>query len=1174
MRLKKIKLAGFKSFVDATTVTLPGNRCAVVGPNGCGKSNIIDAVRWVMGESSAKQLRGENITDVIFNGSNTRKPNSAASIELSFDNSDGRIGGEYSAYADIAIRRQVTRDGQSNYFLNGNRCRRRDIQDIFLGTGFGPRSYSIIEQGMISQLVEAKPDELRVYLEEAAGISKYKERRRETSRRIADTRDNLARINDIRDELSRQLDRLKRQAQAAERYRELKTEESLTTAQLYVLRYNALEKDRIAHDERIQKAERELEQTLVNQKTLEAQIEAQRLSYTQLSEQVNQIQGEFYSLGADIGTIEETLRLNESRAKQLLEERRSVEAKRTENLQQIEQDERAIRTMQSEIEGLAPSLTIAADADATARTALERAEHAGREWQTEWNQFLSNSAASEKRTEVQRSRIEYLRQSSEQLSSRLAEIRQAIEQPKQDYAPIVEQLALEISGMEDTGRNVDAQLAQCLQQLRAGKEQIAAQEQVLAEARAKEQRLRQDLASLQAVQDAALGQGGQEAEAWIAQNDLHDAPRVGEHLAVVPGWESAIEAVLEDFLQALEVDSIDALSASLADLIEGRLTLVQHAAHSTTAYGEDTVGLPPLSSLIRSEALLDSSLMHGVYAAESIDVAMRLRTRLQKGQSIITREGFWLGLDWVRVCQNDDASSGIIERGQQLETLNLELEQAVAQSESLQTQLNQQREASAELEGQREVLQEEVNRLTQDLGSRRTDHSVSQVKMQEADARRSELQIEADRIQHQLADQAEQADAATQILADSEKQQAAQQSARGVLDAAKEQIERQLYAAREAANQSREQFHEIRLKHEALQGELRVSLTAKDRLQAQKNELAERLVGIEQGIRESSGPMGPLRNELSDKLAARITVEDRLVSTRGELQGVEVAIEGLEAERAKVEVASNGYRSQLEGERVQRQGLTVNQHNLIDQIAATGHDRSDVTQAMPEDAEEAAWSESLERIARRIQRLGAINLAAIEEFDQESERKNYLDGQAQDLEEALTTLESAMQKIDKETKVRFKDTFEAVNAKLGELFPKVFGGGRAHLELVDEDLLDTGVTLMAQPPGKRNASVQLLSGGEKAMTAVALIFAIFHLNPSPVCLLDEVDAPLDDMNVTRFAALIKEMSESVQFLVITHNKITMEMADYLMGVTMHEPGVSRLVSVDVESAIALALAVA
>ena len=571
MRLKKIKLAGFKSFVDATTVTLPGNRCAVVGPNGCGKSNIIDAVRWVMGESSAKQLRGENITDVIFNGSNTRKPNSAASIELSFDNSDGRIGGEYSAYADIAIRRQVTRDGQSNYFLNGNRCRRRDIQDIFLGTGFGPRSYSIIEQGMISQLVEAKPDELRVYLEEAAGISKYKERRRETSRRIADTRDNLARINDIRDELSRQLDRLKRQAQAAERYRELKTEESLTTAQLYVLRYNALEKDRIAHDERIQKAERELEQTLVNQKTLEAQIEAQRLSYTQLSEQVNQIQGEFYSLGADIGTIEETLRLNESRAKQLLEERRSVEAKRTENLQQIEQDERAIRTMQSEIEGLAPSLTIAADADATARTALERAEHAGREWQTEWNQFLSNSAASEKRTEVQRSRIEYLRQSSEQLSSRLAEIRQAIEQPKQDYAPIVEQLALEISGMEDTGRNVDAQLAQCLQQLRAGKEQIAAQEQVLAEARAKEQRLRQDLASLQAVQDAALGQGGQEAEAWIAQNDLHDAPRVGEHLAVVPGWESAIEAVLEDFLQALEVDSIDALSASLADLIEGRL---------------------------------------------------------------------------------------------------------------------------------------------------------------------------------------------------------------------------------------------------------------------------------------------------------------------------------------------------------------------------------------------------------------------------------------------------------------------------------------------------------------------------------------------------------------------------------------------------------------------------
>ena len=410
MRLKQIKLAGFKSFVDPTTVTLPGNRCAVVGPNGCGKSNIIDAVRWVMGESSAKQLRGENLTDVIFNGSNSRKPTAVASIELTFDNSDGRIGGEYAAYAEIAIRRQVTRDGQSNYYLNGNKCRRRDIQDIFLGTGFGPRSYSIIEQGMISQLVEAKPEELRVYLEEAAGISKYKERRRETENRIKHTRENLERINDIREELGRQLDRLQRQAQAAEKYRELRAEESLVTAQLYALRHGALHAELASRESRIRELEIELEKTLAAQRQLEADIEKSRAEHASSTDTFNEVQGQYYQLGADIARIEEAIQFNQARVKQLELDLQGVAQRRVETDRQLAMDETQISGLKQRINELVPKVDVLAREDARCQEALAEVEGRLRDWQVRWDEFNTQAAHNDREAEVQASRIEHLEQ--------------------------------------------------------------------------------------------------------------------------------------------------------------------------------------------------------------------------------------------------------------------------------------------------------------------------------------------------------------------------------------------------------------------------------------------------------------------------------------------------------------------------------------------------------------------------------------------------------------------------------------------------------------------------------------------------------------------------------------------------------------------------------------------
>lgn len=1172
MRLKQIKLAGFKSFVDATTVTLPGNRCAVVGPNGCGKSNIIDAVRWVMGESSAKQLRGENLTDVIFNGSNSRKPNNAASIELIFDNSDGRIGGEYAAYADIAIRREVSRDGQSNYLLNGSRCRRRDIQDIFLGTGFGPRSYSIIEQGMISQLVEAKPDELRVYLEEAAGISKYKERRRETHNRIKHTRENLERINDIREELGRQLDRLQRQAQAAERYRTLKTEESLLNAQLYVLRYQALKEGLGQREQKIASLELDLEKAIAEQRRVEAQIEGQRKGFSEQTEKVNSVQERFYKLGSQITHTEESLQFNKQRLAQLNEELERARKRSAEANQQVTSDDEQIQRMQADVAELQPQVESLAAADQSVQAALADVEIQNRDWQQRWDAFNQQFSANEQEAQVQTSRIEYLQQLIGRLDNRAQELaRLASDQPKQE-GQLVEQMALEIDGLETQSRSLDELMADCREELSGARQATQGLEQSLESAQGQVQDLRQQSANLQAIQDAALGSNVPEAENWINDNNLAGAQRLGQNLSVVPGWESAVESVLGRFMQALEVDDLTGFAGTLSQLAEGDLALVESRATDGADARNEALALPTVRSLLRDRSLAGSSLLYAVFAAESAEVALSKRHQLAAGQSIITREGFWVGPDWMRALHDADQTQGIIERGRAIESLALEIEEAEVQLAKLVDQRQAARIQVETLEAKREELQRQANELNQSLSDRRTDHGVTRVKLEEAAARQEQLRKEAADVAEQLAQEKSRLEQTREALAIAEGVRSEQSVTKANLTEQREQLGERLQVSRESARASRDKFHAVNVRLESVQSQLTVSLTARDRVRNQQTQLADQMKGIQQGIEESQRPIPELESQLKEQLASRVGVEDELKQARVDLETLESGIRALEAQRGSASDGVAKVREGLENERVQRQGMAVQESNLLEQLGATGHELAAVQQDMPEGAAEAAWVEEIERMSRRIQRLGAINLAAIEEFDTESERKNYLDAQAADLEEALDTLLDVMQKIDKETRVRFKETFDAVNTKLGELFPKVFGGGSATLELTGEDMLDTGVTLMARPPGKKNSSIHLLSGGEKAMTAVALIFAIFHLNPSPVCLLDEVDAPLDDMNVTRFAALIREMSESVQFLVITHNKITMEMADYLMGVTMHEAGVSRLVSVDVDAAAALAIA--
>jgi len=1166
MRLKQIKLAGFKSFVDPTTVRFPGDRSAVVGPNGCGKSNVIDAVRWVMGESSAKQLRGESITDVIFSGSSARKPTAMATVELLFDNSDARIGGEYASYAEIAIRRQVSRDAQSSYFINGKKCRRRDILDVFLGTGFGPRSYSIIEQGMISQLIEAKPEELRVYLEEAAGISKYKERRRETENRIKHTVENLDRLNDIREELDKQLARLKRQASAAVKYRELKEEERELTAQLHALRLVAVEEGLAGFEQTIADLENQRAEKQAQIQAQETQIEKARQTYNERSEALNSVQSKFYKFGADINRIEEAVKYNQQRVAQLELDLDTVSTRDTEARKQLEMDDARIAEFEQRTADLGPQLEQARAADEAQREVLAEVEGQVREWQAGWDDFSSQSAQAEQDAQVQAARIDHVENLLQRLRGRMQQLQMEAEaDTSAEVSGDVDSLNAEIAEVEQQQKAIQAEVADSLTALATGREKLLQTERALEERRAEVNDLRHELTATEAVQKAALGQHNTDVQAWLDEQSLDGGARLAEQLSVVPGWELAVEAVLGADLQAIRVTDIDNYAAALADLPSGSVTLFEGRTQSS-ADGE----LPLLTTLVRGDELGLGAMLDGVYAAQSVSVALQHRAALSNLESIVTRDGLWFGRDWVRAIRGEENETGIIQRAQQIESLSIALEKAEQLLHELQEQIVTDKNSIEEVELNRDSLQQRSGELDRTLGQLKADLGVKQVRIEEAESRRERLVKERADIEAQITAESVVMSEARTRLGEAETTREAQAEKRETLLSERDANNARLEEVRTAARSAQDGFHQLNSDLSGVQSHLAAARTARDRLVAQTEELVERRKTIAEGIESSQQPLPELQQQLEALLAERVTTEASLADMRGALEAVDREIHTCEDARGNFETALEGLRGKLESARVERQGLTVKAETLQEQLTSTGLEFAAVKESLPEDATDAAWSEALEKMERRINRLGPINLAAIDEFESQSERKTYLDAQFADLEEALATLQNAIRKIDKETRIRFKETFEEVDKRLGVLFPKVFGGGHASLELTGEDLLDTGVSLMARPPGKRNASVHLLSGGEKALTAIALIFAIFQLNPSPVCLLDEVDAPLDDSNVVRFADLIKEMSADVQFVVITHNKLTMEMADHLMGVTQHEAGVSRLVSVDVEEAAELA----
>ncbi|MUT72943.1 chromosome segregation protein SMC [Stutzerimonas frequens] len=1160
MRLKSIKLAGFKSFVDPTTVSFPSNMAAVVGPNGCGKSNIIDAVRWVMGESSAKNLRGESMTDVIFNGSNTRKPVTQASIELIFDNSDGTLTGEYAAFAEISIRRRVTRDSQNTYFLNGVKCRRRDITDIFLGTGLGPRSYSIIEQGMISKLIEAKPEDLRNFIEEAAGISKYKERRRETENRIRRTHENLARLTDLREELERQLERLHRQAQSAEKYQEYKAEERQLKAQLSALRWQALNEQVGQREQVIGDQEVAFEALVAEQRSADASIERLRDGHHELSERFNQVQGRFYSVGGDIARVEQSIQHGQQRLRQLQDDLREAEQARLETESHLGHDRTLLATLGEELAMLEPEQELSDAAAEESASQLEEAESAMQAWQEQWERFNQHSAEPRRAAEVQQSRIQQLEQSLERLAERqrrLDDERALLAADPEDVAilELDEQLAaseLELEAIAAAGEALNERLEQLREEL-----QLATRTQQ--QAQGELQRLNGRIASLEALQQAAMEPGKGVAE-WLREQGLEQRPRLADGLRVEPGWELAVETVLGADLQAVLLD--DFAEVELAGFQQGELNLANASRGGVRCPG---------SLLERVESAQDLSPWLGrVRPVESLEQALAARASLAEDESVVSRDGYWVGWHFLRVRRASEAESGVLARGQELQRLLAERDEREASLATMEDRIavlgGEQSRLEGEREQQRRQQQEEARK-----------HGDLKARLSAGQARLEQLALRRRRLDEELAEQKEQREIETEQLGEARLQlqealeaMAQDTEQRETLLASRDGIRERLDRIRQEARQHKDHAHQLALRVGSLRAQHESTRQALERLEQQFERAVERREQLTLNLEEGEAPLEELRMKLEELLERRMGVEDELKHARLALEDADRELRDAEKRRTQAEQQAQLLRGQLEQQRLGWQELSVRRKALQDQLHEDGYDLHGVLATLPGDASEQALEAELERLAQRIQRLGPINLAAIDEYQQQSERKRYLDAQNDDLVEALDTLENVIRKIDRETRNRFKETFDQINSGLQALFPKVFGGGNAYLELTGEDLLDTGVAIMARPPGKKNSTIHLLSGGEKALTALALVFAIFQLNPAPFCMLDEVDAPLDDANVGRYARLVKEMSEKVQFIYITHNKIAMEMADQLMGVTMHEPGCSRLVAVDVEQAVALA----
>ncbi len=1160
MRLTKLKLAGFKSFVDPTTVALPGQLVGVVGPNGCGKSNIMDAVRWVLGESKASELRGESMMDVIFNGSTNRKPVSRASVELIFDNSLGRAMGQWSQYAELSVKRMLTRQGQSDYFINNLKVRRKDITDLFLGTGLGPRAYAIIGQGMISRIIEAKPDDLRVFLEEAAGVTRYKERRKETQGRLEDTRENLLRVEDIREELGHQIERLESQAEVARRYHALN--EQLTQRQqlLWLLRKREAEAERQRLALEVERATTELEAQSAALRETEARAEETREAHFAAGDALHNAQSEMYAANAEVARLEAEIRhRRESRSQlearlvqlegELAHWTATAEKLAEDRLKWEETQEIARLRVEEAEERLHQQMNIAPQVEE---------DHA--QAQEELLRLRTRSSTGEQKLEVELTNKSHAQRALQAIAQRRERLREETfgEAPDElELAEREEELAMlreELAGDQDH-----------LQQLQQEMPQLEARRR---EAQGELQRIERELAAGQARQAAleqmqTRSQQSGKLPEWLRRHGLENALPLWQTIHVEAGWEDAVEAVLRERLSAIACDDPGKLGEWLSDRPEARLSVVLGGA-----VGEMAGNPASLAARVRSDdpavraVLID--WLGQVRVAESLADGLAMRGELPLGAAIVTRGGDLLTQHSVTFFAPDQGEHGLLERQREIETLAGGIAQAEEQAEAVREQLVMFDEQVAD-------KKEEMDEIRQYVTDRQQRVHVVQMEVLKLTQAIERYKEQKERIAEQLAELAEEEEG------EREREMAADERIEEIRDglgrirvlvagaqSRLDECERAVRAERERNADLDRALREAQFSLREADGKLQDVFAQQAMAQRELTRIEkDRALCAEQ---VQAAPADVMEEALQAALEARQAAEKVLAGKRDALEAATGALRALEEQRLKIEQGLEPLRVRIGELKLKEQAAALNTEQFAMQLVEAGADEGALLLEIGQ-AKAPSLQGEITRLNNAIAELGAVNLAALQELETAAERKGYLDMQAADLTEAMETLENAIRRIDRETRELLQNTFDTVNGHFGTLFPELFGGGRAELVMTGEEILDAGVQVIAQPPGKKNSTIHLLSGGEKALTAIALVFAMFQLNPAPFCLLDEVDAPLDDTNTERFCGMVKKMSGATQFLFISHNKIAMEMAEQLVGVTMQESGVSRVVEVDIEEAL-------
>ncbi|HSG75105.1 MAG TPA: chromosome segregation protein SMC [Burkholderiales bacterium] len=1163
MRLHQIRLSGFKSFVDPTSIHFPGQLVGIVGPNGCGKSNVIDAVRWVLGETRASALRGDSMQDVIFNGSGNRKPLARASVELMFDNSLGRAGGQWSQYAELSVKRVLQRDGESSYYINNQHVRRRDVTDMFLGTGLGPRAYAIIEQGMISRVIEAKPDELRVFLEEAAGVSRYKERRKETEHRLEDTRANLSRVTDIRLELGAQIEKLDAQAKVATRYQEIQAELQLKQQLLWFLRRRDAAAERARHAQEIASQANALEAGTATLREIESRLETSRAAHYAAGDGMNAAQAALYAANAEVARLESELRHVEE-TRQRLEfqhaERRTQLGAWREQRSQLTQ---ALHLWAGRAGGARQRVADAQTRAAQEAGRLPQAEQAFRQAQEQQSECRSQLLRAESRAQLEQSNLEHLERALEALGQRrerlLAE-RRALQQP--DAAALAAQEARRGAGdtaiaqAEDTLNALQEECDALEAERAAAAERLSAASHERASAAAQ-------LATLEQIQAAA--EDNAPLRDWLERNALQALPRLWQQVRIEPGWEVAVESVLRERLHALDVGDPARLDAVAADVPPVKAGVLSHGAGHIA---QPLAGYEALAAKVHAATPeLDGALsdwLAQAYVCEGAPAAAE-RARLPAGALLVNREGHQFTRHTVAFHAPDPADAGLLARQAEIEAL----QGRVADLARRRTEADARSEAAAAALTARQAALEAARDALGERQQARHELQIELLKLQQAEERFRERSGQIDRELAEIAGEVDQevarraqCRAATQEI---DEQIAAARAQLEVVRTTYMAAESALVAQRQAVQQTEREAQdavfgerECSAKIAEIDGSVRLIDQQIERADAELGKLTEEL---------SVDPVPAVRSALEQAVEVRIEREKALAQARNAVEAAAAALRALEEERLQAEAQLAPLRERIGELRLKEQAAQINHDQFDGQLREGSADET----RLAAEAEGAPRPSSLQgeitRLTQALGELGAVNLAALEELKTSAERKSFLDAQAVDLEEAVRTLEDAIRRIDRETRELLRETFDSVNRHFGTLFPVLFGGGEARLIMTGEEILDAGVQVMAHPPGKRNTSIHLLSGGEKALTAIALVFSMFQLNPAPFCLLDEVDAPLDDSNTERFCNLVRKMSAQTQFLFISHNKITMEMAAQLIGVTMPESGVSRVVAVDIDEAL-------